>query len=266
NINCLQGVAVQGLIPGPDRCVAGVKLVRQANGDLRDEIRADLTIDASGRGSHSSVWLEQLGYGRVAQVEIGIDVGYTSRIYERKPGDLGGALVAITHPTPPNEKAMGAMFPIEGNRWLVTLGGWLGNHVQPNEADYLAFARSLPATDIYNVISRARPLSDFAVYKVPSNLRRLYHKMAVIPERFLVVGDAMCSFNPVYGQGMTVSALEAEMLASCIEAQAACGTLDGLSSRFFKKAARVVETPWALAAGEDLRYPGVTGARSIRTR
>src|SRR5262249_12191966 len=109
NINCFQGVAVQGLIPGPDRCVAGVKLVRQVNGDLRDEIRADLTIDASGRGSHSSVWLEQLGYGSVAQVEIGIDVGYTSRIYERKPGDLGGALVAITHPTPPNEKAMGAM-------------------------------------------------------------------------------------------------------------------------------------------------------------
>lgn len=151
---------------------------------------------------------------------------------------------------------------------MVTLFGWHGEHPPTDEAGFLEFARGLPVPDLHAAVTGARPLTDIVAHGFPANWRRHYERLARFPERLLVLGDALCSFNPVYGQGMTVSALEAEVLDECLSELEARRTpnLDALTHNFHGRAARVVDLPWQLATGEDLRFPQTTGARSAITR
>ena len=267
NLTCIQGYAVNGLVANDERThITGIRI--QGSTEHADEMHlmADLIVDATGRGSRSPKWLEELGYARPEETVIKIDAGYTSRIYRRTPDDLPGAKAALIFPTPPHNKRLGLLVPIEGNRWLVSLGGWLGDHAPTNEQGYLEFARSLPTLDIYNVITRAEPLTSFAVHKLPSNLRRRFEQLAHVPGGFVVVGDALCSFNPIYGQGMTVAALEAQMLDTCLREQCETGH-DWLSfpQRYFRQVAKVIDIPWWLAASADFNYPEVEGHKAPGT-
>jgi 2-polyprenyl-6-methoxyphenol hydroxylase-like FAD-dependent oxidoreductase len=99
-------------------------------------------------------------------------------------------------------------------------------------------------------------------YAFPANLRRHYEQLTRFPERFLVMGDAVCSFNPFYGQGMSVAALEGVRLAQCLDDEEDTTTL---SRRFFNDARTIVDTPWTIAAGSDFAFPGVTGAKPTGT-
>jgi 2-polyprenyl-6-methoxyphenol hydroxylase-like FAD-dependent oxidoreductase len=250
NVEVREGARVHGLLSTPDRrTVTGVRLQRQ--GEDGEALHADLTLDASGRGSRTPTWLEALGYERPAEDEIHIDVMYASRTYTRKPGDLGGDIGCLSA----LGKRTAAAVAVEGDRWHVMLGGFLGDHPPTDEAGYLAFAQSLPASDVYDLIRDAEPLSDVVTHRFPSSLRRRYERMDRFPEGLVVAGDAVCSFNPVYGQGMSVAALEALALRDCLNAQA--DSVLGLPARFFEQAAKVVDTPWRLAAGADLALPGV---------
>ena len=157
---------------------------------------------------------------------------------------------------------MGVALAIEGGRWMVTLGGWLGEAAPPDEFGFVDYARSLPAPDIHDLVRDAEPASDFTVHKFPSNLRRHYEDLRSPPAGFLVIGDALCSFNPIYGQGMTVAALEAEALGQTMAALDVRGSgPERLPRAFFRAAGRIVDRPWALAIGEDFRFPGVSGPR-----
>lgn len=245
-----------GLTVGAAGDVSGVRT------DDGATLEASLVVDASGRGSHAPRWLDSLGYGRPPVDEVVIDVGYASRTYRRLPGDLGGDRGVILAPTPP-ERRVGFMLAIEGDRWIVSLGGWLGDHAPTDDEGYLAFARSLPRPDIHDVIRGAEPLTTIAFHKLASNLRRRYHEMKALPRGFVVLGDALCSFNPIYAQGMTVAALEALALRDCLADGA---HLDDLSSRYFRRAAKLLDNPWQLAVSHDLRYPGVLGRRPLGTR
>ncbi len=226
-------------------------------------LTADLVVDAGGRGSRAPAWLERLGYERPREERIIIDVGYTTRLFVRRPADLPDARFAVVQPTPPHEKRIGVLLPIEGERWIVTLGGWLGDHAPTDLAGFRAYARGLPASDIYEAIKTATPLDDGAVYRFPYNLRRRYEQVKQMPEGYVVIGDALCSFNPIYGQGMTVSVLEARELAACL--CAAPGSLAGLPARFYHRAAAVIDAPWQMAAGADCAYPAVAGTRAPGT-
>jgi 2-polyprenyl-6-methoxyphenol hydroxylase-like FAD-dependent oxidoreductase len=260
NVATLEGCAVDHLLASTDRArVTGVALRRRSSTADLEHLSADLVIDASGRGSQSPAWLSALGYDKPAETVIKIGVGYTTRIYRRFPSDLVGARAILIAPEPPQQKRVGAMSPIEGDRWMVTLGGWLGDHAPTDEQGFLEFARSLPAPDIYDVIRHAEPLSDLVAYKFASNLRRHYERLERFPAGYLVVGDAMCSFNPVYGQGMSVSALQASALDIALRERS--GDLNGLACRFFKQAAKLIDIAWIGAAGEDFRYPQVEGVR-----
>lgn len=154
------------------------------------------------------------------------------------------------------------MFPIEGDRWIVTLGCWAGDYPPTDEASFLEFARSLASPDIYNLISRIEPLSDIMPYKFPANLRRHYEKLAAFPAGYLVAGDAICSFNPIYGQGMTSATLQAAALDRVLQTQP---TRNALAHAFFKEAAKIVDIPWQLSVGEDFRYPETTGPKAPGT-
>jgi 2-polyprenyl-6-methoxyphenol hydroxylase-like FAD-dependent oxidoreductase len=264
NLRRIDQCEVRDLIATPDRSrVTGVKVQRRESQE--ELIDADLVVDATGRGSHSPKWLEALGYSRPEETAVEVGVGYTTRIYRQRPGCLEGAKAVFTMPTPPRETRGGVLFPMEGDRWIVTLAGWLGDHAPAEEKGFLEFARSFAALDIHNVISRAEPITDFVTHKLPSNLRRHYEKMKRFPSGYLVTGDAICSFNPVYGQGMTVSAMEAEALEECLRIAIAGNSLDSIAPAFFRKAAKAVDHAWTMAVGEDLRYPQVEGPRPSGT-
>ncbi|HZJ05301.1 MAG TPA: hypothetical protein VFD59_07505 [Nocardioidaceae bacterium] len=261
NVAVVSGRAATELLttsPGGESRVTGV-LTTPTSGGAPEALRADLVVDAGGRGSHAPAWLEQLGFGRPEEERITIGVGYTTRLYRRTEEDLAGDTFIIIQPTPPHETRAGVMVAVEGNRWLLTLGGWLGDHAPDDEEGFLAFAKGLPAPDIYDLITRLEPLGGFSTHKFPANLRRRYEKMPSQPEGFVVIGDALCSFNPLYAQGMTVSALESMELGACLDAG-----LDGLPRRFYRRAAKIIDEPWQVAAGGGLRLPAGRGRQAAR--
>jgi hypothetical protein len=209
--------------------------------------------------------LETLGYDRPTESVVKIDIGYATRIYRRDKTLLPGALGIMTAASPPHNLRSGILGILEGNRWIVTLVGWLGDHPPADEQGFLEFARSLATHDVYNVITRAEPLGDITVHKLPSNLRRHYEHMKRFPDGYLVLGDAMCSFNPIYGQGMSVAAMQAVVLGRCLKDAIQRGTLQGIASRYFTNAAAAIKNPWMLAVGEDFRFAGVEGAKPPAT-
>jgi 2-polyprenyl-6-methoxyphenol hydroxylase-like FAD-dependent oxidoreductase len=258
NVSLVSGAEVEGVVPSPDRRqVVGVCLRRA--GGAGEALRADLVVDATGRGSRTPRWLEALGYEAPPVDEIQIGVGYASRVYRRRAGDLpGGADALLVYPTPPLERRMAVLLPMEEDRWMLTLGGWLGDHAPTDEDGFTAFARSLPTADVQRFLEHAEPLGPIVQHRFPSNLRRRYERLRRLPAGLVVLGDAVCSFNPIYGQGMSASAIAAETLAGCLDERRPAAQLP---RRFQARLAKALDAPWTLAAGEDFRYPGVTGPK-----
>ena len=158
--------------------------------------------------------------------------------------------------TPPRDTRYAAVLAAEGNRWVVTLVGTTGDYPPTDEKEWMEFAASLPVSAVHDLAAKARPLTAITSYRFPSYQRRLYEQMRRFPAGYLVIGDALCSFNPIYGQGMSVAALEAQALDESLGAG-----LDGLASRFHRRAKKVIDIPWLIATGEDLRFPQVEGDR-----
>jgi 2-polyprenyl-6-methoxyphenol hydroxylase-like FAD-dependent oxidoreductase len=247
---------------GDPKEVTGIEIEDRAQAGRKEILNADLVVDAGGRGSAVPKWLAEMNYQPPQETEIKINVGYATRIYRRGPNDLPEGELLMISPQPPHDKRGGFMFPIEGDRWIVTLGCWSGDYPPTDEAGYLEFARSLAAPDIYNLISRIEPLSEILPYRFPCSLRRHYEKLTRFPAGLLVAGDAICSFNPVYGQGMTSATLQAAALDRVLQKQP---ERSNLARAFFKEAAKVVDIPWQLAVGEDFRYPETTGPKAPET-
>jgi 2-polyprenyl-6-methoxyphenol hydroxylase-like FAD-dependent oxidoreductase len=266
NVTLWGEVDVEGLLTSEDRRhVCGVQITRRNQVNGAEQLSADLVIDASGRGSASPKWLEALGYARPAERAVKVNVGYATRIFRRKPGDLVGAELVMVAAEAPHNKRTGLVFPIEGDRWICTLAGQAGDHAPADEQGFMAFARSLAAPDVYHLIRHAEPLSDIMLHKLPSSLRRHYEQLKHFPEGYLVLGDAVCSFNPVYGQGMTSAALQAAELDKLLVKRQRTGSLEGLWQPFFRRAAKVIDIPWQLAVGEDFRFAETEGEKAPGT-
>src|SRR5260370_6560086 len=205
-----------------------------------------------------------LGYGRVEETSVKVDVGYATRIY-RRPSHLPlDWKLLIIYPTPPYEKRGGLVFPIEDDCWMVSLSGRLRDYPPADEEGFLEYARSLPEPTLYEAIKEAEPVTPIVTYKYAVNRWRHYERMARLPEGFVILGDAVCSFNPVYGQGMSVAALEAKVLDVCLRDQQRQGTrndLAGFPQQFQQAIVKAVKVPWMLATGEDFRYPETEGER-----
>jgi 2-polyprenyl-6-methoxyphenol hydroxylase-like FAD-dependent oxidoreductase len=253
-VRILQGT-VDGLVVDSDHNeVTGVR-IRPQFGDS-SVLAADLTVDASGRGSRTPQWLAALGYATPSVSTVKVNVMYASRFYRPGPGtrDLKALLISPHAP----DKKMAAIFAVEGNRWLVTLGGLHGVHPPTDEAGYLEFARSLPVPDVHQAISVAEPLTPIMTHNFHTNTRRHYDRLKSFPERFLVMGDALCSFNPIYGQGMTVSAREALALDEVLRER---NDFHGLPARFHYKIVDIVDSAWGPTIGEDFRHKEAVGER-----
>ncbi|MGW0232327.1 FAD-dependent oxidoreductase [Actinopolymorpha singaporensis] len=253
---------VVGLSVDEDRRrVTGVRVVRGRDASTTETLTAELVVDATGRAGRTPVWLRALGLPRPREEEFQVSVGYTSRLM-RLPRDYAEREKAIAvGPIPDRPRGL-ALLEVEGGRHIVTLAGFEGRHRPPADDDgFVEFAATVSPPDVLAAIRRAEPLGEIATYRYQSSIRRHYQELPDLPEGLLVTGDALCSFNPIYGQGMTVAALQASTLRNTL----AQGGTD-LSRRFFRAASRVVEDPWNLGVGADLALPQIEGRRSPSTR
>lgn len=255
-------VEVLDLTSWGDR-VTGVRVRDRGTEGNGEALAADLVVDATGRGSHMPGWLESLGFPRPAESSVEVRVGYSTWFFPREAGDLGGDFGVIITPTADNQR-FGVALAAEGDRWQVTAGGYLGTTASATDvASFRAFAATLPAPDIGELVAGKQPLGTGRLHRFASSRRRHYEKLRRFPRGLLVIGDALSSFNPTYGQGMTVAAVQALTLR---EELAAAGEPADLAPRFFRRAARVIDVPWGIAAGGDLRLPGVPGRRPPKVR
>ncbi|WP_412540244.1 FAD-dependent monooxygenase [Longispora sp. K20-0274] len=258
-VRVADGHDIVDLTASADRAtVTGVR-VRDAAG-LVSTIPADLVVDATGRGSRTPTWLEDLGFSRPTADRVRTDVGYASRGYDMPDDALGTDQLILANWTRQHPRGAGIARQEDG-RYIVTLVGMLGDHPPTDPDGFLDFAAGVPLPDVHRLISEGKPLDDPVAFRYPANIRHRYERLTRFPEGLLVLGDAMCSFNPVYGQGMTVAALQAAALRRHLADHRPPSW-----RRYFKSVARVIDAPWQIATGADLAFPGVQGHRSAKTR
>ena len=238
--------------------ITGVR-VEQADGQGAEDLEADLVVDSSGRGSQIPRWLEELNYEKPPETSVGIHIGYSSRFFEMPRRSPPKWKILGVYTQAPLTRKYGIIQSVEGNRWLVTLAGNLQDYPPGDEAGFLEFARQLDHPELYSWIRDGSPLTPIVTHRFPLHLWRHYEQLTRFPAGLIVMGDAVCSFNPIYGQGMSVSALEAQALQSYL--QQAPGNGQSLWRKFFRATSKIVKNPWMLATGADFLYPQTEGKR-----
>ncbi len=229
------------------------------DGSAAQTMAATLVVDCSGRGSRGPAWLQEWGYAPPAEERVQVGLAYTSAYFRRAlaPPPLVGVIGAAT-PELPRPSILLAQEPLSDGqlRWVAGLGGYAGDHVEPTREAMAERARQTNSPEIAALAERGELIGEPMRYSFPCSLRRRYEKLRRVPGAYLAMGDALASFNPIYGQGMTVLACQALVLRAAL-----AKGLDGLAPRFFKAAAQSIDTPWQLAVGADLALPQVSGPR-----
>jgi 2-polyprenyl-6-methoxyphenol hydroxylase-like FAD-dependent oxidoreductase len=264
NVFICQGVAVSGLIRGPreeDR-VTGVRVrsrIVDARMDLDAvELRANLVVVADGRNSHLPEWLAKLGYRPPEEAVVNSFQGYASRLY-RPPAQFESDWKSLyVQQAPPDDPRGGLISPVEGGRWLVSLVGGDGDYPPTDKAGFLSFARSLRSPMLYEAIAEAEPLTEIAGQRGTENRLRHYDRPGQLPDGVVVLGDAVCAFNPVYGQGMTAAALRAEVLDRFLQEESHFRGA-GNGQVFQQRLVRAIAAAWQLSSGADNQFRSTEG-------
>jgi 2-polyprenyl-6-methoxyphenol hydroxylase-like FAD-dependent oxidoreductase len=254
NVRVEDGAVVEQVVESGGR-VTGV-LVDGA------ESPADLVVDCSGRSSRLAHRLETSRRLAPPVSQVTVDCAYVSGFLPRTADDLDGSFV-VSVTSPPERWRGGAVVPVEGDRWMVTLSGVHGVVPGTSPVDQLAFAHTLPTPTVAELLQLAGPLTSVASYRFPSSQRRHYEKVDRLLPGFVTLGDAACSFNPVYGQGMACAAQQAEALER--EVQKVGLHSPDLPRRFHRAAAKIIDAPWAVAVGGDFQDPATVGPKPRAT-
>ena len=262
-VKILEAASVNELLTNTNNTqVEGVRV--KIGKEEQIELKAKLVVDASGRNSKVPKWLEALGYEKPQETRINSFLGYASRVYELPQIEAEDWKLLYIMPSAPDNPRGSIIFPLEDKSWMVTLIGIGKDYPPTEESRFLEFARSLRSSVVYEAISNGQPLSAIYAYRNTENCLRHYEKLEKMLENLVILGDAVCSFNPIYGQGMTVAALDALTLDSCLKRQEISrkkGNFEGLARRFQKEIAKVNKTPWMMATGDDLRWSTTIGAQ-----
>lgn len=255
-VTLLQGHEMQAL-EGTATCVTGARVRTPEGQDL--SIEADLVVDASGRGSRATEWLQALGVGGIKEAEVDSGLVYASRFY-RAPsaGDNFPIVNVQSDPGDPVPGRTATIVPVEGGRWLVTLSGTRGGEPSSDPGQFESFARSIRHPVVGELISLTTPLTEgVAVSRSTVNRRRYFEQASTWPDGFIVVGDAVATYNPLYGQGMTVAAQGLVELSSAVGRSGLRSR--GLARDVQRAIARPINLAWELATSQDILYPGAKG-------
>jgi 2-polyprenyl-6-methoxyphenol hydroxylase-like FAD-dependent oxidoreductase len=260
NVRLEAGCRVLALVAADDgKAIRGLQFHREGRSETRT---ADLVIDASGTGELTLATLKAIGHPAAPETTIGVDLGYSSAIFDVPTGAQREWRGVMHLPDAPRTSRSGLMMPVEGNRWMLALGGRYEEHPPGDEAGFREFAASLRTPTIARAIDAARMVSDVERFRFPASRLRHFERLESFPGGLLPIGDAICRFNPVFGQGISVATLEGHALGQVLAASAAtAGGLEGASRAFFQKVAEIVDTPWALAVVPDFLFPRTTGER-----
>lgn len=232
---------------------AGTRAVRGVRMTGGEQLDADLVVDATGRGSKSPKWLEQWGFGRPKQQQVEVGLAYVSGLFE-VPRDAAPPVEAVMiYPRPPTNprgpthatnKRGGVAFHVEGDRWMVTLFGYHGDHAPTDPAAFRTWAGSLAENDIQRLLESSTSIGELRKFTYPKQVRNLYEKLPRLPGNYVVLGDAMCSFDPVFGQGMSVASAEAVVMRRLIASK-------GVRPKAIQAAfGGIIDDPWQLASAE----------------
>jgi 2-polyprenyl-6-methoxyphenol hydroxylase-like FAD-dependent oxidoreductase len=238
--------------------ISGARVVNIDTGDTT-AVTADLVVDATGRGSRTPALLEALGYDRPQQDEIVVRLTYTSQFLSI-PVSMRPDVHVASFPKPGRPEGY-ALWRNENDTWVFCVAT-LGRHTSPSQrADMISHVERIAPRHFVDTVQAAEPLGQPVRYTFPSSRWRRYDKMRNTPDGLVAVGDAICSFNPIYGQGMTVAAIEALTLGRCLrEGQRK------LPQRFFRSTAKTIGVAWRTAVGSDLALPEVTGRPTVSMR
>jgi 2-polyprenyl-6-methoxyphenol hydroxylase-like FAD-dependent oxidoreductase len=256
NIGICMRSRVTGLVAARD--ATRIEAIRYESGDgPAVTVEADLVVEASGRCGLTLQLLEELSLKRPEETEIGIDQAYASTIVERPLDRNADWLGNIVLPSAPDSSRGAFLFPIEKQRWLLSIGGNHGDAPPDDRAGFMDFVRSLRTSTIYDAVKDARPLTDIVRYQLPCSIRRHFERLESFPAGLLAIGDSVCRFNPVFGQGMSVAAQEAVILGRLLAEDV---PMDRLARDFFAAIQDTIATPWGVAVS-DFVYPATRGVR-----
>lgn len=260
SVHFADGRDAVGLIPAEseDR-VTGVRIIARTLGSAAEALTADLVVDAMGRGTRTPAWLTELGYETPPEETVSVHIGYSSLSLRLAPGTEPENLVLIG-PAPDRPIGM-ALFATEDDSWLFTATGYRDHHPGTTFDELVDFVAPFAPPHVLDALRRAEPLSTVVTYRYDANRRRRYDLAGRFPRGLIALGDAMCGFNPIYAQGMSIAALQAVALRECLRTAG-----DDLERRFFRSAAVPVGVAWELAVGADLTQPLVPGRRTARIR
>ncbi|OBI84569.1 NAD(P)/FAD-dependent oxidoreductase [Mycobacterium sp. 1245805.9] len=251
-VTILERHEVVALTCTPDReRVTGARVIGRGGGD-ETVLEADLVVDATGRGSRTPTFLAQMGYGGPQEDEVMVRLAYSSQLLRLPTGSVPELAIAVF--PEPGRPTTWVLIAQENDTHILTVGALAGAKPPGDRAGILSFGEGFAPVHAVEAVKASEPLAEVCHYTVPSNRWRRYDAMRRLPKGFLVIGDAICSFNPVYGQGMTVAALEAQALRDCL-----LHASDTLPRSFFRAAAKPIRVAWQTAVGSDLAIPGVDG-------
>lgn len=259
NVYFVEEYRVSGLLCNSSNTHVNGVVVHSTTGALENSLPASLVVDASGRRSQAPKWLQNIGFTPPSETIINPFLGYATRRY-KQPKDFNfGWKVMLISQSAPNMTRLGYLAEIEGGQWIATLGGYGHDYPSTDEEAFLAFASSLPSSKFYETIKDAKPTSEIYAYRATSNRLRHYEKVA-LPEGFVCLGDSVCALCPVYGQGMTVSALSVILLRDWLNKSYNPVSAWHLSStNFQQQLAKNNVFHWTVATSQDLQFSTTKG-------
>jgi 2-polyprenyl-6-methoxyphenol hydroxylase-like FAD-dependent oxidoreductase len=259
NVKVRQLCRVRELLASPDATM--VTGLRCDSEGVSETLDADLVVDASGRGAPTLALLQSIGRPVPEETTIGIDLGYSSCVFDRSKDVPRDWKAVFTFPNAPQDSRGGTLFPIEGDRWMLTLVGCHGVVMPDDEEGVLEYSRQLRTPTIYDSIKGAKCLNEVARYQFPGSALRHFERLDNFPHRLLPIGDAICQFNPMWAQGMSVAAQEACLLRRQLDKLAQeRRPITELGRAFFAEITALLEEPWSVAM-QDFVFPQTRGQR-----